>query len=250
MSDLPKPREIRGSFATTRWSMVVDAGRPSSNTSRMALEQLCEQYWQPLYAYALRRGHQTSDAQDLTQSFFVDLLRHEWVKRADATKGRFRTFLLTAFDRFATSKWRRDNAEKRGGKHSILSIDFDAAEDWAAKGCAAEKSCSPHDAFQRRWAVTVLQNVVDQLRAEYEEAGKAELFAALEGQWNAQASSAAFAEVGELLGMTPGSVKVSAHRLRQRYRQILRSLVRETVQTDEEVDPEIQELMSVFSKSV
>src|SRR5262245_10502995 len=111
-------------FATTHWSLILTAGRQSSPDVERALAELCQTYWYPLYAFARRKGFQPSDAQDLTQGFFVQLLEGEFLQRADPSRGRFRTFLLTAFQRFLVNQNERGAALKRGGGQSIVSLDF------------------------------------------------------------------------------------------------------------------------------
>ena len=114
-------------FATTRWSIVVSAGHQSSPDAESALETLCRTYWYPLYAFARRRGSSPEDAADLTQEFFARLIEKRWLAEADSSKGRFRTFLLTALSHFLAKEWRRERAAKRSGGRKLISLD-DTAE--------------------------------------------------------------------------------------------------------------------------
>ena len=119
-------------FTTTRWSLVIAAGRDATPTSRAALAELCELYWPPLYAYARRRGHSVEEAQDLTQAFFTRLLEKHTVQVADPQRGRFRSFLLTVLSRFLINEFERGQAARRGGGKTIVSLDQEQAEGWLA----------------------------------------------------------------------------------------------------------------------
>ena len=130
-SSAPLPADGSGArsarFATTRWSMVVAAGRGEGGSGRESLARLCQAYWFPLYAYARRRGHSPEDSQDLTQAFFTRLMEKNWVAGADRSKGRFRTFLLAAMKHFLADEWDRAQAGKRGGGAVVLPLSFDTA---------------------------------------------------------------------------------------------------------------------------
>ena len=140
--------EGRRGFATTRWSLVLAAGESGSDVSARALEELCTQYWYPLYAYARRRGYDTEDARDLTQSFFAKLLEKRDLRTADPTRGRFRTFLLSSMKNFLAGEWRKDNTLKRGGAVEILPLDFDSAEE--SYGLAPSHELTPEPLYERR----------------------------------------------------------------------------------------------------
>src|SRR6267143_5824884 len=117
------PQDLRREFTTTRWSVVMLAGEEASAETERALEELCRAYWYPLYAYVRRQGRAASDAQDLTQDFFARLLERKYLRLADRSRGRFRTFLLTSLKHFLINEWNKANREKRGGAQRILSLD-------------------------------------------------------------------------------------------------------------------------------
>src|SRR5437667_1925465 len=170
-AERPNPGSVSGQwFATTHWSVVVAAGQRESLHSVEALEVLCRQYWRPVYAFIRRRGHGPDDAQDLTQEFFARLLEKNFVKSADASKGRFRTFLLTAVSRFLINDRERAQAQKRGGGRALFSLDDARAED----GFRVEPAddATPETIYERRWAETVLEAVLARLRQEYEKVGE------------------------------------------------------------------------------
>lgn len=227
-------------FAPTRWSVVVAAGGRDPETTRAALETLCEAYWYPLYAWARRRGKRAADAEDLTQGFFAELLAKRWVEAADPSRGRFRAFLLTAFQRYVGHVRARDAAQKRGGDRTHLSLDFDDGE----RRYALEPShvTTPERLYERRWALTVLERVLERLRRDEEAAGRGEAFVGLRGFLPGGADARSHREVAEALGTTEGALKVALHRLRTRYRERLRAEVAETVASQDDVDAELETL--------
>jgi RNA polymerase sigma factor (sigma-70 family) len=208
-------------FVTTQWSVVLAAAGSDTPQAQAALEKLCRAYWYPLYAYVRRRGHPAPDAQDLTQAFFARLLEHHWVGDADRKRGRFRTFLLTAMSRFLADEWDKLRAQKRGGGITHVPVQLDAAE--TRYGHEPADDCTPEQCFERRWALTLLETVLQRLRAVYEREGKGELFAALNSTLIGGRESQPYAELAGQLGMNEGAVKVAVHRLRKRYRQLLRT---------------------------
>lgn len=231
-------------FATTRWSMVVAARDESSTTAEKALAELCETYWPPLYAFARQSGRQAADAQDLTQAFFTSLLNNQLLETAESRRGRFRTYLLTAFTRFAASQWRHETAQKRGGGVKTISLDFERLEAESPRSAT-----SPEVLFQRRWAVAVLEQVVTRLEAEYASKGKQPLFDQLRNLLVPGDAPASYQEIARTLGTSEGAIKIAAHRLKQRYRELLRSQIAETVASPAEIDEEIRDLMNSFQKS-
>ncbi len=236
----------RAVFATTHWSVVLAAGRSDSPQARESLEKLCQTYWYPLYAYVRRRGHAEADAKDLTQGFFAWLLERDWLERADQQRGRFRSFLLTSFNGFLANEWNRARAQKRGGGRT-LSLPFDAAD----PHCRWEPAdnVTPEQVYERRWAVTLLDEVMGRLREDYARQDKAELFAQLKPCLLGQRAAQPYAALASTLGMTEGSVKVAVHRLRQRYRQLLRAEIANTVAQPEDVEEEMRHLFAVLAGS-
>ena len=237
MSSSDQPHD----FATTRWSLIAAVGESSSAESRDALAFLCETYWYPLYVYVRRKGHQPAEAQDLTQSFFAELLEKERFQLADQERGRFRSFLLASLNNFMANQWRRAKAQKRGGSSNLLSIDVDAGETRYRHEPFHELTAER--IFERRWAMTLLEQTVSRLSDEYARSDKADLFAALKGHLG-QGATTPYREVAEQLGMSETAVKVAAHRLRKRCGQILRDEVSQTVSDPAAVDAELQQLFA------
>ena len=232
-------------FTTTHWSVVLTAGHASSPDARQALEQLCRTYWYPLYAYVRRRGVGKDDAEDLTQQFFLRLLQGNRLALADPARGRFRTFLLSSFQNFLANEWTKASREKRGGKIEFVPLLLEDAE----KIYAAERAdeSTPEALYEQRWAATVMQEAMNQLRAEY--AGRDKLFAMLQASAWGEKASQPLAEVAAELDMTEGAVRVAVHRLRSRYRVRLRETIAQTVGNAADVDDELRQLIQIVSRS-
>jgi RNA polymerase sigma-70 factor (ECF subfamily) len=237
---------MRGDFTATHWSLVLAAGHHSSPGSQAALETLCQKYWYPLYAYVRRRGHGPEDAQDLTQDFFARLLRKEYLRHADRQRGKFRTFLLTSLQRFLVNEWEKNRSQKRGGGQAVFSLDKEKTEG-RYQAEPAEQS-TPEKIFEKRWAVTLLEQVLLLLRGEFVSNGKVEQFDRLKILLWGEKGSPPYAQVAAELGMSEGALKVAVHRLRQRYRELLRFEVAQTVASPGEVDDELRHLIAVMSE--
>ncbi len=228
-------------FATTHWSVVITAGKGHSAQAADALQQLCRTYWYPLYMFVRRQGYQANDAEDLTQEFFVRFLAKEYFGRADPTLGRFRSFLLSCLKNFLTEQQRQARRLKRGGVQTIISWDGQMSE----KRYLLEPTelMTPEHAYDRRWAMTLLERVLAQLTQEQLKDGKQQVFAQLKDYLWGQTRETSYRELAESLGMTEGSVKVTIHRLRQRLRDLLRKEVAHTVATEEEINEELRHLI-------
>jgi RNA polymerase sigma-70 factor (ECF subfamily) len=225
--------------------MVVAAVQRGTPDGQESLARLCQAYWFPLYAYVRRRGYSADDAHDLTQAFFARLLEKDWLATADRTKGRFRAFLLTAMKHFLADEWDRESAEKRGGGRAPLPLVLDTAEArYASEPADLE---TPDRIFERRWALTLLDEVLGRLQLEYVRDGKATLFQALHPCLVGERTAQPYAELARTLGSTEGAVKSAVHRLRARYRQVLREEIASTVDDDEAVDEELRHLLAVLS---
>jgi len=240
MKDPPDPRE----FATTHWSLVVaaKADEASRTRARAALEELCRAYWYPLYAFVRFRGYSPDDAQDLTQSFFTRIIETGGFASADPEQGRFRSYLLGAMKHFLANEWHRARAQKRGGGVNFLELDaLDRSARYALE--PAEES-DPDAGFDREWARESIARAMEKLRAESEDRGKGELFAALKGSLTGD--EPARKETAARLVMTEGAVKTAVHRLRRRYRELLRAEIAETVADPADVDVEMRHLVAAL----
>jgi RNA polymerase sigma factor (sigma-70 family) len=225
--------------------VVLAAGQNETVNSQPALSQLCETYWYPLYAYVRRRGHSPEDAQDLTQEFFARLLAHNWIADADRAKGRFRTFLLTALNRFLANEWDRASTQKRGGKAVTLPLDTGVAEGRYRADSAP--TISPGLLYDRQWAMTLLDRALNRLGSEQERLGKAADFAALSSVLTAERGAIPYAALAVRLGLTDTAARMAVHRLRKRFREVFREEIAQTVAVPEEVDEEIRHLLAALA---
>ena len=232
-------------FATTHWSVVLAAGDESSASGAAALEQLCQAYWYPLYAYVRRKGYGPEDAQDLTQGFLARLLAGNRIALADPARGRFRTFLLSALQNFLINEWAKTSRDKRGGGIEFVPLHTQDPEQLYAAEPADERT--PEVIYEQRWAAAVMARAFDRLRDEYG-AAQAQLFEALKPFVWGEKSGTSHAEIGAALGLSGGAVRVAVHRLRRRYRDLLRQEIAETVSSAADVDDELRHLMAVVSQ--
>jgi len=235
-----------GRFQTTRWSIVVAAaGEEGAPAEREALESLCGAYWYPLYAFARRRGSDAHEAQDHVQGFFSVLLEKGYLRDADRERGRFRTFLIAAFRHFVSKEREKARALKRGGGRKRLSLDFERGEERYSLEPADDRT--PEVVFERRWALTLLDRVLELLREEHRAAGRLDLFDALSPFLAGGSPLPTHRAAGEALGMSEGAVKVAVHRLRRKYRDTLRAEIARTVADPADVDAEIRHLMEALA---
>ncbi|HLY17536.1 MAG TPA: sigma-70 family RNA polymerase sigma factor [Bryobacteraceae bacterium] len=240
MHTLPGPSQ----FPTTRWTLVVAAGDPQRKEARSALVSLCENYWYPLYAYLRRRGYPADQAQDLTQEFFIRVLEGRYLDRADPEKGRFRSFLLTSLKFFVADEQDRERAHKRGGG-VLVPLEFQSGEDRYQREPAHDET--PERIFERRWALSVLDQVVEKLRDEFVQHGRARHFERLKVFLLGQ-SDAPYAALAREMNTSEGAIKVAIHRLRRRYRDLFREEIANTVADPAEVESELRYLAAVLTR--
>jgi RNA polymerase sigma-70 factor (ECF subfamily) len=233
-------------FSTTHWSVVRLAGGETSAQSAAALEKLCRAYWQPIFFFARRKGWGEEDAKDLTQQFFARLLERNDFQNLDPGRGKFRTFLLSAFTHFLANEYDRINALKRGGGQKFISLEAFAPEELG--DVSADPQAAPGLVYDRNWASTIVQSALRALRQEMTAAGKATQFETLKPFLTAAAGEADYAAAAPSLGVSASSVPVLVHRLRQRYRELVRDEVAQTVSSPVELEEEMRHLFEVLNQ--
>lgn len=246
---VPCPAELgstppgRG-FESTHWSVVVQAQDPAAPQARAALATLCQTYWYPIYAHFRRKAGSADEAEELTQEFFARFLEKGVVGGAEPAKGKFRTYLLACCDHFLANHRRQARALKRGGGQYVLSLDLESGRERydrePADTLPAEKL------FDRRWALTLLEQGLDRLAKEYRDQGKGALYDQLKGHLIGDPGAGGYAAVAGRLGMTDAAVKKAAQRLRERCRAVLREHILATVAGPGQVEDEVRELFSVL----
>src|SRR5215475_12544775 len=234
----------RSGFPTTRWTLVVAAGNPDRTEARSALVSLRENYWYPLYAYLRRRGYPADQAQDLTQEFFIRVLEGRYLDRADPEKGRFRSFLLTSLKFFVADEEDRQRALKRGGG-MVVPLEFSSGEERYQREPAHSET--PERIFERRWALSVLDRVMEKLRDEFVHHGRPEHFDRLK-VFLLGHSDAPYATLAREMKTSEGALKVAIHRLRKRYRELFRHEIADTVADPAEVESELRFLAAVLMR--
>ncbi|WP_309384393.1 RNA polymerase sigma factor [Cerasicoccus frondis] len=232
-------------FRATRWSMVLRARGEGPEASR-ALEDFCQDYWFPLYAWCRRKGLSASDAEDMVQGFFQKVIEKRLLDHADVQRGKLRTYLLTILNRHINDERKRDLAERRGGG-KVISFDGEEAENFYADQ-QIEGESDEH-LYDRQWALTMLNHAVAKLEIYYTDRGKSEQFDAMRRFLNEEGSAEEYVKVGKQLKMTEGSLKIAVHRMRTKFRELLRTEVSigqpEGVDVDEEIDYLAQVLRSL-----
>jgi len=231
-------------FRTTLWNVVLSAREPNTSNGEQALAALCEEYSKPVYAFIRRKVKTAHDAQDLTQEFFYRLIAKEFLQSVDPKKGKFRTFLRMAVQRFLYNQWEHSQAQKRGGGTTTVSWDHEAAENLYLR---EPGDLSPEKLFDRGWALTLLEGTMKDLEAEYAQGGKANVFSVLQPFITGEAERGDYAEVAKTLGLTEANARQSAKRMRDRYSERLRERIAETVETKEAVEEELRSLYAALS---
>ena len=223
------------------------AAQTESEPARNALETLCRGYWYPIYVYVRRKGYGPDEAQDLTQEFFTQIISKQQLRLADRNRGKFRTFLLAALDHFLASEWRRAHRQKRGGQFSFVSLDDKAPEERYSLEPADNDT--PERKFLKQWALTLLQQTMNELERECEEDGKGPMFRAVRDLLSGEREKGIYAGIAERLSMGEGAVRVAVHRLRQRYGELLRREIAQTVDGPEEVEEELRYLLAALKNN-
>lgn len=234
-----------GRFAQTQWSQVLCAADPEAKGYANALQNLCQDYWFPLYAFVRRSGHSPQDAEDLTQAFFARLLDKNFLAAADREKGRFRSFLLIALKRFLANEWQSQHALKRGGFATIVPIDKDEAESRYGGELAHHEQ--PDVLMEKQWAYALIELIMKRLQAEYENSGRSEMFTLLRASLTRDDSSMGYSEIAARLDSSTAAIKMTAMRMRARYQALLREEIARTVASPEEIEDELRHLFSALS---
>lgn len=234
-------------FPETHWSLILAAGCGSLPESRRALAELCGAYWYAVYAFIRRTGHPAEEARDLTQGFFTRILAKNDIAAADPGRGRFRSFLLASVKHYLANVRDWERAEKRGGGAPVQSIDAGDAE--SRYRVEPAHDLSPERIFERRWALIVLERALSALRREYAGRGKGALFERLRGSLLGQEEDARQREIAAELGMEPGALRVTIHRMRERYQRVLEAEIAQTVEGADELRAELEDLRAALRPS-
>ena len=244
-------RPSHGRFATTRWSVVLSCVDTDGGKQKMhrALAELCKIYWRSVFAFIRRLGHSPPDAQDLTQDFFVILLKGQLLQRANPARGRFRSLVLKALQDFLRDAEAKRSARKRGGE-----VEFVSWDDWMSEA-PSHFSISQQESdrwpaeriFDVRWAATVVERALGRLGEECETRGRRRVFDMLSPCLAAERDNVSYGKLSKTLGISEASVQRLVHQLRVRYRALLRDEVGRTVEKTDEIDDELRYLCAALS---
>lgn len=244
MSSETPASEAPRQFPNTRWSVVLATRQPTPE-SAAALENICQAYWYPLYAYVRRCGKSPHDSQDLTQEFFCRLLEKRWLDSADREKGKLRSFLIDASKKFMSNEWDRASAQRRGGGRTHTQIDTAFAESRFAMDTQA---LAPDETYDRQWGLTLISLTTVRLRAEFTAAGKPGDYDALKNCLLAERGAIAYAAVAKELGVNEGAARVAVHRLRKRFREIYREETSQTLAEGADLETELRHLAAALAR--
>jgi len=230
-------------FLTTHWSVVL-AAQTGSPAADQALENLCRAYWPPIYSFVRREGRTAEDAQDLTQGFFARLLERRDFDAVHKEKGRLRSYLLASLKHFLINDRARTMSIKRGEGKTLIPLDElisrERNDPEPADVLTADKI------YERRWALTVLEQVLNLLGKEYASAGNEKLFAQFKEFLADESGQLSQVKIGTEFGMTENAVKQAYHRFRQRYRELLREEIAHTVALPGDIEDELRHLIAVL----
>jgi len=226
-------------FGSTDWSMVRQLDGPDAE---LALAKLCEQYWQPLYAYVRTKVRDVHKAQDLTQGFFAHVVAKDSLRRAAPERGRFRSFVLASLKNFIANDYAAEKAQRRGGNFRHVPLDFDNGDQHFSR--VAADSMSPDRVFERAWTLTLLDRVSERLRSEHEAAGELDRFETLKQALAPAVGGSTYDEIAAALGVTPAGARQAASRLRKRYRELLRLEVGRTLEDNDDIEDEIRKMFA------
>jgi RNA polymerase sigma factor (sigma-70 family) len=242
----PTPHTVQRNpvFSATNWSLVLVAGQSDGELAAQALAKLCQTYWYPLYAYVRRKGYDAHEAEDLTQGFFQQLMRLQSIKQVRG-EGKFRSFLLSALEHFLAAEWNRARRLKRGG--NVPPISLDEVQPEARYQLEPVDERTAEKIYERRWAMTVLEQALERLRQDCLAAHKEALFEQLKGMLGGDGATSTYADFAARLNMSEVAVKVAMHRLRQRYGELVREEVARTLTNPDELEDEIRYLLAALS---
>ncbi|MEC5127667.1 sigma factor [Verrucomicrobiales bacterium BCK34] len=239
-------------FNTTRWSLLLKVKSKNHQEAEVALETLCQSYWQPLYSWLRRSGNSPSEAEDLTQGFFAHAIRTNLFHKAESSKGKLRTFLLTCLKHYLADQHDKNSAAKRANRKNEVSLDFVDSEigEMALERDLRSRDATPSEIYEYRWARTLLRISLARLEEEHIRKGKEELCRVLTPLLTELDPGNSYAETATALKSNEGAVRIAFHRFKKRFQEIVREEVAKTLLPGETVHDEMLELAEILSRAV
>lgn len=232
-------------FPVTRWTLIRRAQTGSVGDAEKAMDEICRQYWYPIYAYARRFGLSVEDAEDLSQTLFQNIIANDVIQSARPEHGRMRTFMLAMLRNLANKKLRHDSAEKRGGERITLSFDELTREERYQKEPATNPN--PELLFDRAWAAGVMETAEKKLREDFAQSGNLDRFEQLRECLPLGENATPYPKLAKEIGVSEGALRLQIHRMRKRYGILIEETIAQTVSTPEEAKAELEHLMTVIS---
>jgi RNA polymerase sigma-70 factor (ECF subfamily) len=245
-NDVPNAPASPAWFEPTRWSVVLASAKTQAPGASSALAELCKTYWQPLYAFARRRGYDHHRAQDMIQGFFLSLIESKSLSRVDPMKGKFRSYLLASLQNHMASEHTRENAQKRGGGLQFVSLDDENSETKFNSAHYAN-TIPAETVFEREWAVAAVEASLTRLEEDFIKRGKGAVFQALKPYLLGDQPAGAYEQTATSLGLSAGAVRTGVHRLRHEFRVQLRREVAKTVESPDQIEDEMRHLRGALS---
>lgn len=234
-------------FPTTSWTLIRRVQRGSEEEARRALEEICRQYWYPIYAFARRHGFSAHDAEDLTQTFFQRLIASETIQAARKEGGLMRSFMLSLLKRVISNHVRHASAEKRGGS-AAATVSFDDMEAEQRYALEPADIVDPDTIFERAWAEGVLDAAERKLRADFARADNLDGYAQICEFLPLGDNTTPYAEAARRLGIAEGTLRLQIHRMRKRYGKLVEEEIAQTVNSPDEAKAELAHLMKVIGR--
>lgn len=238
-------------FPPTRWTLIAKAGAAADDGQRKdALEELCQIYWPPIFTFVRSKGATVEEAEDLTQGFFADFLKRENFQKPKQELGKLRTYLLKSVSHYMTNDWRDRNRLKRGGGITIVSMDVEINESGGNSGglLVPCPNLTPEALFDQQWAITLLAEVLNELKKRYVARKQELLFEKLKHSIQLKGVTIDYRKIAGELKMTESALKVAVHRMRKRYAALLRETISDTLTEGEDVEEEMRALMTTFAR--
>ena len=238
---------MQRAFQTTRWTLILQVANSANQEQRQeALAELVSLNWFPLYTFLRRSGKQTDEAEDLIQGFFARLIEKKTLEHLEGPeRGRFRNFLLVCLKRYIAGEWQKSQAQRRGGGKQQLSLDFQAADQ--RYQIEPFHELTPETAFDRSWALDVIDRGLESVSEAWTAAGKSDRFEMLKVYLSASQESPSYRDVSEKMGVSEGALRVMVHRLRADFRQAICDIVADTLESGDLLEDEINHLFSALN---
>ena len=234
-------------FETTEWTLLDELKCSDEARQQRAAEQLANRYWPPAYAWLRQRGVSAEEASECTQSFFHDVvLSRQLFEKADSSRGKLRDLLKIALRHYLIDFHRREKRHSHRSRYDSGSLEFE--ESWQAKSPAG----TPDDAFDRRWALALLEQAIQECQQHFRTKRQSKYWSAFD-LWILQPAlygnlPMTRTEIAQQCGFTdPGHVSFAVHTVKRRLIVILEQIIAQTVTDTANSKDEIQLVHAILT---